>query len=49
MLEYYDRENKNHTLTNQYSKNIQQQHNNIEYTSMGNRNNYNYSDGFFRK
>ena len=49
MLEYYDRENKNHTLTNQYSKNIQQQHNNIEYTSMGNRNNYNYNDGFFRK
>lgn len=49
MLEYYDRENKNHTLTNQYSKNTQQQHNNIEYTSMGNRNNYNYSDGFFRK
>ena len=49
MLEYYDRENKNHTLTNQYSKNIQQQYNNIEYTSNGNRNNYNYSDGFFRK
>tara|TARA_Y100000590_G_scaffold257659_1_gene289365 strand:+ start:2572 stop:3543 length:972 start_codon:yes stop_codon:yes gene_type:complete len=49
MLEYYDRENKNHTLTNQYSKNTQQQHNNIEYTSMGNRNNYNYNDGFFRK
>ena len=49
MLEYYDRENKNHTLTNQYSKNIQQQHNNIEYTSMGNRNNYNYNDNFFRK
>jgi len=49
MLEYYDRENKNHTLTNQYSKNIQQQHNNIELTSMGNRNNYNYSDNNFRK
>lgn len=49
MLEYYDRENKNHTLTNQYSKNTQQQHNNIEYTSFGNRNNYNYSDNFFRK
>jgi hypothetical protein len=49
MLEYYDRENKNHTLTNQYSRNTQQQHNNIEYTSMGNRNNYNYSDNYFRK
>jgi len=49
MLEYYDRENKNHTITNQYSKNTQQQHNNIEYSSMGNRNNYNYSDNLFRK
>lgn len=49
MLEYYDRENKNHTLTNQYSFNTQQQHNNIEYTPFGNRNNYNYSDNLFRK
>ena len=49
MLEYYDRENKNHTLTNQYSRNTQQQHNNIEFTSMGNRNNYNYNDNLFRK
>ena len=49
MLEYYDRENKNHTLTNQYSRNTQQQHNNIELTSMGNRNNYNYNDNLFRK
>lgn len=49
MLEYYDRENKNHTLTNQYSRNTQQQFNNMEFTSMGNRNNYNYSDNLFRK
>ena len=49
MLEYYDRENKNHTLTNQYSRNTQQQHNNIELTSMGNRNNYNYSDNYFKR
>ena len=49
MLEYYDRENKNHTLTNQYSFNTQQQHNNIEYTPFGNRNNYNYNDNLFRK
>jgi hypothetical protein len=49
MLEYYDRENKNHTLTNQYSRNTQQQHNNVELTSMGNRNNYNYNHNIFRK
>jgi hypothetical protein len=49
MLEYYDRENKNHTITNQYSKNIQQQYNNIELTPNGNRNNYNYSDNLYRK
>ena len=44
MLEYYDRENKNYTLTNQYSKNIQQQYNNIEFNYDGNRNNYNYNN-----
>jgi hypothetical protein len=49
MLEYYDRENRNHTLTNQYSRNTQQQFNNMEFTSIGNRNNYNYSDNLFRK
>lgn len=44
MLEYYDRENKNHTITRQYSRNIQSQFNNIEYKHDGNRNNYNYSE-----
>lgn len=50
MLEYYDNlTKKGNTLTNQYSNNIQNQHNNIEYTPQGNRNNYNYSDDPFRK
>lgn len=50
MLEYYDKlENRPNTLTNQYSNNIQNQHNNIEYTASGNRNNYNYPHNPFRK
>ena len=49
MLEYYDRENKNHTLTDQYSRNTQNQFNNIEYKHNGNRNNYNYNHDNFRK
>ena len=48
MLEYYDRENSNYSLTNKYSMNTQQQFNNIEYTSDGNRYNYNYSNDPFR-
>ena len=45
MLEYYNKQadNKNHTLTQMYSNNMQQNHNNIELTPFGNRNNYNYN------
>ena len=42
MLEYYNKQanDTNHTLTQMYSNNQQQNYNNIEFTPFGNRNNY---------